>query len=76
MATADDGLAKLGVDEAERRSSLDIIRARLDSGITPARWQRQALKRIDNKDRPQAQAQMVEEYLAMAATGRPVSEWE
>ena len=75
LSLADDGLSQIGVDEAERKYLLEIIRNRLDSGITPAEWQRQKLKQYGNKTRPDALAALVEEYLAKIATGKPLTEW-
>lgn len=75
LSLADDGLSQIGVDEAERKYLLEIIRNRIDCGITPAEWQRQKLKQYGNKTRPDALAALVEEYLAKIATGKPVTEW-
>lgn len=75
LPLADDGLARLGVDAAERNARLGLIRERLDAAVTPARWQRRALERLDERGRPQALRDLVEEYLGNVATGRPVASW-
>jgi gamma-glutamyl:cysteine ligase YbdK (ATP-grasp superfamily) len=75
LSVADEGLSQLGVIDTERKFLLNIINDRLDSRTTPAQWQRRTLLRIGGKSRPQALAQLVEEYLSMIATGRPVTEW-
>lgn len=76
LPLAEDGLAQLGVDEQERKTLLGIIGDRLDSGTTPAAWQRRTLKRFDKLPRSAALARLVEEYLQKTATGRPVTEWD
>ena len=73
---ADEGLDRLGVDAAERRSLLGLIADRVERGITPARWQRRTLESFGELERSAALAQLVEAYLAQIATGRPVSEWD
>lgn len=75
LTVADEGLSQLGVIDTERKSLLNIISDRLDSRTTPAQWQRRTLLRIGGKSRPQALSQLVEEYLSMIATGRPITEW-
>ena len=75
LSVADEGLSQLGVIDTERKFLLNIINDRLDSRTTPAQWQRRTLLRIGGKSRPQALAQLVEEYLSMITTGRPVTEW-
>ena len=76
LAVADEGLDRLGVAETERSPLLGLIRDRLDSGVTPAGWQRRTLKRFGKLPRSAALARLVEAYLANVATGRPVTEWE
>ncbi len=76
LPLAEEGLARLGVDENERKTLLEIIRDRLDSGTTPAAWQRRTLSRFGNLRRSDALARLVEEYLQQVATGRPVTEWD
>lgn len=76
LPLADEGLDELGVDEAERRKLLGVIRDRLKSGTTGAAWQRRTLERMGETPRPAALAELVEAYLAQCATGKPVSEWD
>jgi gamma-glutamyl:cysteine ligase YbdK (ATP-grasp superfamily) len=75
LPVADDGLATIGVDEIERSRLLGLIRDRLDSNVTPAAWQCQTLDEFSGVDRPEALKLLVEKYLSMVATGRPVTEW-
>ena len=75
LPVADDGLATIGVDEFERSRLLGLIRDRLDRNVTPASWQRQTLDEFAGVDRPEALKFLVEKYLSMVATGRPVTEW-
>ncbi len=73
---ADEGLGMLGVDADERRSLLGEIRARLDSGTTPAAWQRRRLARYSRMPRDRALVRVLEDYLTQVETGRPVSTWD
>jgi gamma-glutamyl:cysteine ligase YbdK (ATP-grasp superfamily) len=75
LPVADDGLAEIGVDEAERKQLLGLIRDRLDRGITPARWQRQTLAEMGDVPRAEALRELVERYLGQIETARPVTEW-
>lgn len=75
MPLADEGLTALQVDAGERKTLLGLIRDRLDSGTTPAAWQRRALKRYGRMDRSKALARLVDEYYENASSGRPVTEW-
>jgi gamma-glutamyl:cysteine ligase YbdK (ATP-grasp superfamily) len=75
LPIADEGLAEIGVDEAERRSLLGLIRDRLDSRMTPARWQREAVRNMGDIPRDAALRNLVDKYLEKIATGRPVTEW-
>jgi len=75
LPIADEGLAEIGVDEEERKTLLGLIRDRLDSKMTPARWQRQTLQSMGQIPRDVALRRLVEEYLEQAATGKPVTEW-
>ena len=75
LPVANRGLELLQVVETERAMLLGIIRDRLDSRQTPARWQRNTLQRIDKNNRQHALAEMLEQYVACAQTGRPVTEW-
>ena len=75
LPVADEGLAEIGVDAAERSRLLDVIRARLDSGINPARWQRETLRNMGDIPRDTAMRNLVEAYLEKIAHGDPVTEW-
>jgi gamma-glutamyl:cysteine ligase YbdK (ATP-grasp superfamily) len=75
LPLADEGLGELGVDGDERKGLLNLIRDRLNSGTTPAAWQRRALKRYGRMPRSKALAKLVDEYYENAASGRPVTEW-
>lgn len=75
LPVADDGLDELGVDAAERRTLLGLVADRLDSHMTPARWQRLVVKRMGDIPRDTAMRNLVEEYLDKIATGRPFTEW-
>lgn len=70
------GLIDAGVDPGEVDPLLALLRARVERGVTGARWQRWTVNRLeDRRPTPQATAAMLERYLAAQATGRPVHEW-
>jgi hypothetical protein len=75
LPLADEGLAGIGVADEERASLLGIIRDRLDSGTTPAAWQRRTVAALDRMPRPEALKELVERYLQKSATGKPVADW-
>jgi gamma-glutamyl:cysteine ligase YbdK (ATP-grasp superfamily) len=75
LPVADEGLAMIGVVDKERTRLLGLIRDRLDSGITPAAWQRRTLQRFEGVSRQEALKLLVEEYLSMVATGKAITEW-
>jgi hypothetical protein len=75
LPVADEGLAEIGVDEFERDRLLGIIRDRLDTGITPARWQRETLHDMGDIPRDIAMRHLVEAYLDRINDYRPVTEW-
>lgn len=71
------GLETLGVEGEEIERLLGIVAARCESGITPARWQRDRLEELEPRHgRAGALAEMLERYLTHAASNRPVHEWE
>ncbi len=70
------GLERLGVDPDETERLLGIIAARVETGVTPARWQRRCLEELEPRlGRSRALREMLERYLALAETNRPVHEW-
>lgn len=75
LETADRGLETIGVVENERRQLIGIIRERLQSGMTPALWQRRMLERMPGTSRKQALVQLVEDYIDRVNSGKPVSDW-
>ncbi len=75
LPLAERGLGQLGVDAEESTVLLGLIRDRIDARRTPARWQRDMLHALDRGDRAAALEELVECYVALADTGRPVSEW-
>jgi hypothetical protein len=68
IPVARHGLLAHGVAEEEADAMLDVISARVARGTTGARWQRGALAVMPR-------AEMLERYLAHAATGEPVHAW-
>lgn len=72
------GLVAAGVDSADATAALDVLAARVATGVTGARWQRLALAALEQsggRDRSAALAEMVQRYVAHAATGKPVHAW-
>jgi len=77
LSVAEAGLESLGVDDHEATRLLRVIRERVASRQTGARWMRQGLDRARQvHGMPGALADVVEGYVARASTGRPVHEWD
>jgi gamma-glutamyl:cysteine ligase YbdK (ATP-grasp superfamily) len=77
VPVAEHGLASLGVDREEAQRLLRVIRERVESRQTGARWMRTSLDRARRiSGMPGALADVVEGYVQRAATGRPVHEWD
>jgi len=73
---ASEGLDRLGVASAEAERLLGIISARVESGVTPARWQRRQLDALEPRvGLPEALARMLEGYLVAVKSNRPIHEW-
>jgi len=75
LPVADEGLAEIGVEAPERDRLLGIIRDRLDTGVTPARWQRETFAAMGDIPRDIAMRNLVEAYLEHAKSYRPVTTW-
>jgi hypothetical protein len=55
---------------------LSVIEGRLETGVTGARWQRQAFERhLAHLPRPAALQAMVEDYILHASGLQPVHAW-
>ena len=76
LPLAAEGLATLGVEDAEITRCQDVIEGRLATRTTGARWQRRALASLA-ATQPTAEMlqRMLEGYVREARTGRPVHEW-
>lgn len=76
LPVAEEGLDTCGVDSSEIRRVLGVVEARLQTGIIPARWQKQVVERIRGSvDRIEALARMLELYVRESKSGRPIYEW-
>jgi gamma-glutamyl:cysteine ligase YbdK (ATP-grasp superfamily) len=76
LPVAEAGLTSLGVDAEESSRLLGIVHERVASGTTAAGWQRRALaRRGTGACTPEALQRLLEDYLARAASGRPVHAW-
>ncbi len=76
LPVAERGLASVGVEGAEIKRLMDVIRERLETRRTGAAWQRAVLAHFDrDMERPEALAAMLQAYLRESATGRPVAQW-
>lgn len=77
LPVAESGLELLGVDDHEGTRLLRVIRERVVSRQTGARWMRRGLDRARRvHGMPGALADVVQGYVARASTGRPVHEWD
>lgn len=76
LPVARSGLVGAGVVAEEADALLSLVQARLRAGCTGARWQRKMLARLDaHMPREDALAALLERYMVLAASGRPVHEW-
>lgn len=75
LPLADEGLDEIGVDEAERRLLLDLVRDRLLSLQTPAKWQRQFVGNLGDIPRDIALQELVEQYISRSQTLVPFTDW-
>ncbi len=76
LPVSEKGLITLGVDRAEANKMLSVIRHRLKTGMTGARWQRAMLDRLETDwSRKKALLFMLEAYLENIQRGDPVAEW-
>lgn len=76
MPVAEEGLLQVGVDKAEVRRYLGIIRQRLKLQQTGASWQLKQFKRLLRTEvRHRALTHMVREYIENARTNQPVANW-
>ena len=67
----------LGVEATESERLLGVIRARLASGVTGARWQRRSFEKgLRRLSRDEALSSMMNDYIERAAEGKPVHEWK
>jgi hypothetical protein len=74
LPIARQGLAEIGVAEAEIERLLGIVAARVDRRITGASWQRAMLRRIGVIS-PECCVRMLARYATLSAEGRPLHEW-
>jgi len=73
---AEYGLALLDVDECETRRLMDVIRGRLETRTTGARWQRRTLERLGYQQGENAPLrEMLGQYIDHVHEGKPVHEW-
>lgn len=76
LPIAEEGLAQAGVDQQEIQTLCGVIRQRIWTRMTGARWQLQALAQLDEQmNREAALSCMLEHYVSRSRSGFPVSEW-
>lgn len=77
LPVAARGLGRIGVDHEEATRLLRVIRERLKTLTTGARWQRRMLDKLEQAglERDDALVALVGAYLREAHTGKPVHEW-
>lgn len=77
LPIAEQGLQQLGVDEAEVKKYLGVIKQRLDKKISGAVWQRREYQRqLKHKSEHAALTAMVQGYMKYSSMNIPVAEWE
>ena len=76
LPVAETGLQSLEIEQSEIDACLNLIRDRLETGMTGSRWQRKVLRQLDRIcSREEALQRMVELYISQIETGLPISEW-
>ena len=76
LPIAEEGLVRAGVEQQETHALMEVIRHRIRTRMTGARWQLQALAQLEQRmDREAALSCMLEHYLTRSRSGIPVSEW-
>jgi len=76
LPCADEGLAALGVEAADRARTLGVIERRLALGLSPARWLRRTYEALCRRlPGPAAIGELTRRYAELAATGTPLHEW-
>lgn len=76
LPLAERGLRGAGVEAGEVDALLGVIRARVERGVTGARWQQRMLDALERtRPREQALSALVDRYIELSATGAPVHEW-
>ncbi|MGD9851614.1 MAG: glutamate--cysteine ligase [Nitrospirales bacterium] len=76
LPIAQEGLCEAGVNQQEIDRLFQVIRRRIQTRMTGARWQLMILEQLDKKmDRSAALSEMLERYLTHSHTGVPVAEW-
>jgi len=78
LPRADDGLATLGVERAERDRYLGVIERRIAARTNGSRWQRRCLQRLleGGSDKDAALHALLDRYHTLASSGQPVAEWD
>ncbi|MGH1462960.1 MAG: glutamate-cysteine ligase family protein [Neptuniibacter sp.] len=72
-----EGLRQLGVKDSEAVKYLNIIKIRIEKGMSGAIWQRQEYqKQLKTKSESAALTAMVQRYMHHSALNIPVAEWD
>jgi hypothetical protein len=75
LPMAREGLASLGISDADNGRYLDIIEARVRNACNGAAWQRAFVARLGTK-KGAHMPQLLSAYLERQHTGMPVHEWD
>lgn len=76
LPLAEEGLSELGVNDQEIARTLGIMRKRIASLTSGARWQRRMLARVAASEGPErACLGMLDNYLRELSRGVDVAEW-
>ena len=76
LPLAEEGLSELGVNDQEIARTLGIMRKRIDSQTSGARWQRRMLARVAVSEGPERACHgMLDNYLRELSRGVDVAEW-
>jgi CBS domain-containing protein len=77
LPTAEAGLRRAGIDDADIKKYLGVVEQRVRTMRTGSRWMLQSLAGMQNKGGPGERLNaLVAAMVGRQKTGRPVSEWE
>ena len=76
LPMAEDALSRTGLDASELQRLFSVLRGRLETGMSGARWQRRTVARLRRQyDKRESYRRMLEIYMTNSDGGKPLHEW-